>query len=254
MEIVQIETLSPARRGELSRELFPIHAEIFAGIDRSEFDDWVLMDHAEATRVLVLRTAEGAAVGYCAVHRYDRLFLGRPSTIFRAEAGLLPAFRGHASVWRFAFSTALRFKLRHPLRAAFYLGMLVHPSSYCLLAERIPAMVPSRRRPATPEMVRAMDALAESFDEPAVGGDPLVRDVGWATRETDAERDVWRRSDHPDVRFFRRRNPGYVEGHGLLTLAPLTFATLFGALVRHLALKVPFVRRRLGFSRPTRMT
>jgi Cyclic nucleotide-binding domain len=44
--------------------------------------------------------------------------------------------------------------------------------------------------------------------------------VGWITRETDVERRYWRHCDRPHARYFTSQNPGYVRGHGLVTMIP----------------------------------
>lgn len=47
-----------------------------------------------------------------------------------------------------------------------------------------------------------------------------MRKVGWRTRATEVEREYWRHCDKPAARFFVGTNPG--DGHGLLTLAPVS--------------------------------
>ena len=41
------------------------------------------------------------------------------------------------------------------------------------------------------------------------------------TIETDAEKSLNRRGDRSDVRFFKARNPGYPQGHGLVVVVPV---------------------------------
>jgi CRP-like cAMP-binding protein len=72
-----------------------------------------------------------------------------------------------------------------------------------------------------------MDDMADEFGLARVDEqNPLVRKVGWKTRDTGAERAYWQHCDRPSARFFVQANPGYSEGHGLLTLVPLTLAAL----------------------------
>jgi hypothetical protein len=248
-EIVRLEDLSRDRREALVDELYAVHRQVFGGADREQFAEEVFADEGRRTRIQIFRGPDGAAVGYCAAHRYDRDFLGRQSAIFKAEAGLLPAWRGGAACWRFGFMSALRFKLLHPLRPVLYIGMLVHPSSYCLLAERFPVVLPGRSRPVPPDAARAMAAFADDLGELAVAGDPLLRRVEWITLQNEAETEMWRASRHPDARFYRERNPDFGQGVGLLTLVPLTAVNLAGALANHLILKLPVMRRLRGLSR-----
>lgn len=56
--------------------------------------------------------------------------------------------------------------------------------------------------------------------------------MGWITRDSEVERDYWRRCRRPTARFFVEQNPGYTNGHGLLTLVPLDHATIGRSLAR----------------------
>ena len=119
-----------------------MHAQIFAGVDRATFGRYVVDSTAERTEILRHRNADGEVVGYLAMHVFDRQLDGRPTTVLRAEAGLLRDYRGgNASA---SFSTAGR-AARAPTtpgRPAYYLGSLVHPSSYALLARYTPGLWP----------------------------------------------------------------------------------------------------------------
>src|SRR6185312_9444529 len=78
-----------------------------------------------------------------------------------------------------------------------------------------------------------MKQLAESFHLEVVDrARPLVRIVGWRTRDSDVEQAYWLQCDKPAARFFLDQNPDYGEGHGLLTLVPLDAASLGGMLSR----------------------
>jgi hypothetical protein len=72
-----------------------------------------------------------------------------------------------------------------------------------------------------------MEELAAEFGlEKVDEARPLVRKVGWKTRETEAEREYWQTCDKPTARFFIEANPGYVEGDGLVTVVPVTASNL----------------------------
>lgn len=251
-EVVDVTKLRPAEHTALADELFAVHKQVFGGLSRREFVAYVLHDGSACTRIKIFRAAGGQAVGYCATHRYFRTFDGKPSTIFRAEAGLLPEHRGQTSTWSFGFAQSIRYKFLHPTRQAYYLGMLVHPSSYCILAERFSEIYPSCRRNSSPELLKAMAELADSFGVPAVDGTRLVRSVGWVTKQTPAEAGIWASSDDPDVRFFLDANPGYYLGHGLVTVVPLTFRNLFCAGISHFALTARHAVARLISGRKRR--
>lgn len=247
--VVDLAALPPDRAAALADELYPVHDRVFRGLSRQGFAAEVLSDHAESTAVEVYRDPAGRAVGYCALHRHERDFLGRASTVYRAEAGLLAPWRGHASTWGFAIRRALCEMLRAPRRPLYYFGTLVHPSSYCLVAERFPVIHPHRSRETPPAVARAMATLADSFEYARACPDGLLRRVGWITRETPAQAARWAESPHPDVRFYRAANPDYGAGIGLVTLIPLTPWTIAGAVANDLALRLPGVRRWRGLAR-----
>ena len=81
--------------------------------------------------------------------------------------------------------------------------------------------------------------LAKIFHlEPVDKQDPLVRQVGWITKESAEDRGFWRNHTHPTVNFYVETNPGYVNGNGLLTLVPLTFGNIFMSLTRFMKNKL----------------
>lgn len=206
------------------REVFAVHEQIFAGLDESGFRREVLERDAEWSQLRVYRDSDGRVVGYAAIHRFRRVGAGELVTVFRAEAGLLPEYRTHGVTFYFYLLALLKYRIAHPLRTIFYLGTLVHPSSYVVFARHFETVFPHRRVALDAPTEHLMLELADAFHAPAVdASDPMIRQVGWITR---VERAYWRRSDDPDVVFFRERNPGYAQGHGLVVLVPITFRNL----------------------------
>ena len=93
--------------------------------------------------------------------------------------------------------------LRHLGRRTYYMGSLVHPSSYALLAKYCGEVWPRREQPVPPELLAFMDGLATEFGlEKVDAANPLLREVGWRTRESEVEQDYWRQCDKPSARFF----------------------------------------------------
>lgn len=147
--------------------------------------------------------------------------------ILRAEAGLLPDYRGTASTLWCGAREAFRYKLRHPLRTVALFAMPVHPSSYHLISKYFWMCypypfrhIPERRRRLLLELAQASEA--EMVD----AADPLVRHVGWITRDSDVDQKFWRDAPFEDVQYYLLRNPGYGQGHGLALIAPLSFTNL----------------------------
>lgn len=212
----------------LAEELFQTHNQIFVGIDKETFIRYLFHSGAADTKIRIYRRQDGALVGYAVVHRYQEVIKDKPITIFRAEAGFLPQYRAHGRTTYFYGHQLLKHLLSHPTESIFYLGMLVHPSSYVVFARYFDDMYPKGGREIPEDRYRLMIDMADSFAVPPVDpSDPLIRNIGWRTRE---EKPYWRSTDDPDVMFFRNRNPDYRLGHGLLVLVPITIQNLARAL------------------------
>jgi hypothetical protein len=226
-DVVVPKSLSPEERGKLTDALYEVHRQIFDGVERESFARYVVESKAEHTWIHVHKNEAGEIVGYIALHIFEKTFGGVPTAVFRAEAGSLRAYRGGNASARLGLGMALRYMLKHPGRRVFYLGSLVHPSSYSLFAKWFGEVWPRREVAVPPELLAFMDELASEFGlEKVDPANPLVRRVGWRTRETEMEREYWLHCDKPAARFFVESNPGYVEGHGLVTVVPITVANV----------------------------
>lgn len=243
--IVLPAKLSEPERAALSRRLYEVHQEIFAGVSPEEFRHYVVDSPGETTTIQLFLAANDHIVGYCAVHRFRRRARGRSVIVLRAEAGLLPEYRGRAATYGFGIIRSALEKIRHPFTPVYYLGNLVHPSSYHLFYKYFSQMFPNPSR-EMPEALRHVALeLVDSFRSPAVNeADPFVRNVGWATIESPHEQALNHRKDRPDVAFFKARNPGYPKGHGLLVIIPLTVGNLAAALLARLSERLLLAMRR----------
>lgn len=220
-ETIDPSTLSDAEKESLISSLYAVHCEIFDGVSRQQFAQYVINSPAKRTRIQLSYGANGELAGYLAMHAFRPTLHGKECTVLRAEAGLRRAYRGNASTAGFAITNLLktRWDFSGPL---FYLGCLVHPSSYSIFANNAPAVWPAAGGEIPPELFDLMMRLGEEFHLEMVDpARPLVRKVGWITRDTEAERRYWQTSDLPAARFYIEQNPGYVQGNGLLTLLPM---------------------------------
>lgn len=230
--IVEPTRLSDCERHALSQQLYSVHEKIFAGVSGEEFHRHVIEPPAEATSIQLYCAADQSVIGYCAVHRYRRQVDGRDAIVLRAEAGLVPEYRGRGATYGFGIVRALIEKLSHPFTRVYYLGTLVHPSSYHLFYKYFRRIYPHPDTQTPADIQEIARQLIESFPDPAVlPEDPFVRDVGWVTIETPQEKHLNERLDPPDVQFFKFRNPGFSQGHGLVVLIPITLLNLTGALL-----------------------
>ncbi len=244
-----LHEMSSNEREALARELYTVHVQIFTGLDFEGFRQYVIDRPSWRTWVYVRHNPAGKLVGYTAIHAFLRTLQGKSATIIRMEAGTLREARGRDVTMVYGLLRLMRIWLRYPLRRVYMFAALTHPSSYTFLSRYVPGIWPHAERHPVPTHVMAqMEELAEAFHLERVTDDnPLVRQVNWVTIESDEERARWQNSDRTDTRFYITQNPGYAEGHGLVSLLPLTMTALSRALARFLALRATrLVRLTLG--------
>jgi len=221
--------LSEAERTALVDGLLEVYSEIFAGGTRDYIANGLVSPKSELTTILVHRNAEGRIVGYFAIHFFERRFRGAPITVVRSSVGMLRAYRGRNSNIAWALRVLLEQRLAHPRRPFYGMGSMVHPSSYLQVARYVDMFWPAPDEPVPPDVLELIVTLADELGMKRIDPErPLVRAGSMPTRQTEAERDYWQRSDKPAARFFVAMNPTYGEGSGLVTLFPITFSMLLG--------------------------
>ncbi len=226
-EVVNPAELRPAQRDAFLRDLYRVHDKIFSGVSMEQFTYYIVRPAAARTRIQIYRNETSEIVGYCAMHIFERRSKWRCRAILRAEAGLLPDYRGSASTLWFAAKEAFRYKLVHPLRSIVFFAMPVHPSSFHLLSRFFWRCYPFPQRQIPKRWQGLLLALAETSGVEAVDeSDPLIRRVGWITRDRQTDIENWRKSPFEDVRYYLSRNPLYSEGNGLAMIAPLSAGNL----------------------------
>jgi hypothetical protein len=243
-EIIDPNLLVKEEKERFIRELYEIQSQIFQGVDIKGFTSYILRPSAKRTRVKIFRNDQQKAVGYYAIHLFEiRLNDGEIRTIFRAEAGLLRAYRRKHATLSFALAEYCRYKCLKPGRKVYYLGTLVHPSSYHLIFRHTKEMYPTYRCQTPPDVLRLMRDMAKNLGiGPICRDNPIIVQVGWIVRNDREDLAFWSQCDKPDVKFFLRKNPGYREGEGLLTLVPITWKNLLRVFIR---LTTEVCRRRL---------
>lgn len=231
-----VHAMGEKAREALARQLFGVHVQIFGGLDFEGFRHYVIDRPSWRTWVWVKRNEDGRVVGYHATHVFLLDVQGRPRAVVRMEAGTLPPWRGHDLIMVNNCLRLFRVWLQAPRRDWCIFAALTHPSSYTFLSHYAPVLWPRADLPTPPAVQRQMDELADAFGlERADPANAMVRRVNWVTRETEHERLQWRASRRPNARFYLRTNPGYVEGHGLVTLIPMDGPILLRALSNFLA-------------------
>lgn len=234
-QVIDPAALSATERQHFAERLYALHCKIFDGVEREQFYIYVIDSPAPWTRIRIFENLAGDWVGYCAVHRFHETIQSRSCVVFRAEAGILRAYRGRSMTLWFGFAEAIKFRLLHPFSTLYYQGCFVHPSVLYMFSRYFRTYYPRADEPLPRNIERILLEMADVFHiSPVPGQTPMVRHVGWVTRESDRDRDYWRNHPNPSVKFYIQENPGYVSGTGLLTLVPLTFANIFTSLGRFL--------------------
>jgi len=244
--IYRPQLLSEAQREQLSAELYELHCQIFTGVSYDAFRRYVVCSPAWRTWLFVQVDAAGKKVGYFALHAFRKELDDRRYVIFRMEAGTLPEHRGRSLVKLHVIVAMASVWLQHLRWQCYFFASLIHPSSYVLAARFAPQLWPRRNQPIPNEKLTLMYALAEDFNLPHVrASHPLVRVVNWVTLEHQAA-STPRRPPNLDAAFFKETNPGYGQGHGLLTLAPAALPAMIIAIC-HICLYwcFPKIMRRL---------
>ncbi len=213
--------LSEGDRVAFTESLYAVHSDVFAGVSLEKFSAYVVNSAASRTEIQTFHAPNGDLAGYIAIHFFDRTFDGRECVVVRAEAGMLRSYRGANMAGPFMARQLVLNALRDN-RETWFMGSLVHPSSFCGLTRHASTFWPNPELSTPPEVLRFMIQLAEDFHlEPVDSARPLVRDVGWVTRDTPSEQAYWRRSTHPLAQFFVEQNPNFHLGNGLVTLVAI---------------------------------
>jgi hypothetical protein len=223
--IVDPSTLSRAEREFFTEELYASHDRIFSGVSRACFAAYVVDSPADETRIQVLRDHEGTIRGYTAYHLFIDREGGEERAIVRLESGYEEDFRRRSVQGTFLIAEIVKLCARFPRTPKYILGCFVHPSAYVALSRHVDTMWPNPHQETPAEVEGLMQSLAQRFSMKPADGEGTYQ-VGWISRETRRERQEWRGRGDVAARFYLERNPGYREGHGLLTLIPLTPAGL----------------------------
>jgi len=237
--VVDVRRLKKDAREKFLDELSTLVADIFQGYDRDYLAREFLASNLVSAKVLMIRNAQGALVGFNMFRGFEYEIDGRTVATFRAMAGLLPEYRGRNSMLAFSFVQAIAYKMRHPLRQISYLLCANHPSSYYLVARYAHEIWP-RHEQDTPaakfSFLKKLCATAGiNFGDDS---HPYVLQHGRKTHQNLDEARSWKASNKPQVQHFLHLNPNYQTGCGLVCLIPLTATNLLMSGLRFAADKL----------------
>lgn len=245
--IVEPDELSHDERAQLAHRLFQVHHQIFDGLDEAGFAEYVVNPRPGVkTEICLYHNPEGELVGYSAFHVVPINLRGRPGSVVRMEAGILPAYRHSGIVMLFSVRCLFKYRLLSLFPRSYFLGCFIHPIIYRQLMRTALDVAPSRKRVSSAEHVALVSELAAAFQMPPWDAErPWLRDTGWIVRQ-DAETTArLAASEDPDIRYFIEQNPHYLEGVGLLLVAPCTAINVLVCAFKTLYYSRKAIRRQL---------
>ena len=244
---IRPEKLSGAELDQLCEAVFPIHDQIFSGVDKVTFRRYVLEPPTELTRIFLCRNEAGEVIGYFTFQVYrteiDKEGKVRSPYVFRTEVGLLPAYRGRSSINRILFWEVCRFMLGkfRPWRGfpeAYYMATPINPIAYYLVTRDIARIYPRPNQSIPDHIGQIARQLTRSLGLDHAGGvNSLVHKVGWMVRFRPGHPARFSKSTNPAIRYYLQENPRYQEGYGLMWLAPATLKNGVSSLWKQMSRK-----------------
>jgi hypothetical protein len=176
---------------------------------------------------------DGALAGFAAVSNVWVNHEGKDHACFK---GVVCIDSRYKLTWRSRLPVvreALKFKLRHPLTPAGYMGMAASPSGYRVVTTSVPRVYPSRHE-EMPASVREliMKAVEVRGLEMTDAERLLVRSTSSLAAPERVRESSGLKAD-PDARYYLERNPDF-ENNYLMVWAPLGFSDLAGGAARML--------------------
>lgn len=226
-DTIDPSTLDQEAKAKLCQKLYAVHNRIFYGADVNQFEKKIFAPHAIRTKLRVFNNINSNAVGYCALHVYEKMINSEKLVIFRVETGMIREYRKQGNVFSFFFKEAIKYKVLHPFKKSYLFCTLIHPSSYHLISKYFFHYYPNKNIVTPSDILELMNQIADSFQEVKIPDSTTgVRNVGRITRQTPEEQREWAMSPEPDTRFFLKMNPDYNKGHGLMTLVPMSILNI----------------------------
>lgn len=231
--IIRSDSLTESQRDDFIKKLYQIHNDIFSGVDLQTFRSYIFNHKAVSQKIMLLHD-DSIIVGYCAIH-FFKVITNTRYHVIRAEAGILPEYRGNSPLGRFMFIEIFKHALRHAFSNVYYLGTLVHPSSYHNFHKFCDVVYPSFKQETPQVIFQKIQELVQYFGITLKGPiEEMTCEVGWITRESAEDQLRWQQRKEDDIRHYLKMNPSYQEGIGLITLVPCTFTNLLSIFINQL--------------------
>ena len=224
--------LTMAGRERLVDEAYQVHDAVFSGMDRAAFRKMVLPESSTAASCCIAastvrRWAIAPSTCSSAARRAR-------SQVLRGQAGLLKDYRGRNSNMPFLAGCMLRYWLRGPWRPMYFLGAMIHPSSFIQMHKYAAGMWPSPEGDGAAAGAAGGGVVWQFRHGGASGGAPLRGEAGHFDSGQPDRSPISAAAPRPAARYFVEHNPDYHEGHGLLAMAELSPTAILNGVWRYL--------------------
>jgi len=231
---INIKEYDISKWEELLEFVYPVVRKIFI-IEKQQLAKSIFYQNTTNTN-LYLFFLEDDLVGINLVNIYEYNYKGDDYSFFRFMSGILPEHRGKSNVQRVGFLEAFKYAALNPLRNIYYLGPLIHPSSYAAACKVSSKVYPSLRNKVPQKYYDLMITVSDVLGLERVEGEsPLVRDIKVKTIESESA--IPKRISNR-AKYFMELNPNYKKGYGLITFAPMDFKNVTESFMRYYSKKI----------------
>lgn len=231
---INIKEYDISKWEELLNLVYPIVSKIFI-IEKQHLANSIFHQNTMNTNLYLFYIGK-ELVGINLVNIYEYNYKGDDFSFFRFMSGILPEHRGKSNVQRVGFLEAFKYAALNPLRNIYYLGPLIHPSSYAAACKVSSKVYPSLKNKVPKKYFDLMVTVSDVLGLERVEGESLlVRDIKVKTIEKD-EYKPFRISNR--AKYFMELNPNYKKGYGLITFAPMDFKNVTESFMRYYSKKI----------------
>ncbi|MCO6162660.1 hypothetical protein [Flavobacterium sp. NRK F7] len=151
--------------------------------------------------------------------------------IYLGQTIILPQYRGKKLIQKTVMRIMLHLKFKNPFHKIVIWNDSLSYRPYLVMAKGLKDFYPNPNKAEQKEFEAIRDELGmkyypESYDK-QTGIVSKAHRVLLADEITLTEKDL----QNEYIQFFVKKNPGYIEGNGLITFSPATFGNLFYYLV-----------------------
>lgn len=231
---INIKEYDISKWEELLELVYPVVFKIFI-MEKQQLAKSIFYQNTMNTN-LYLFFFDKELVGINLVNIYEYNYKGDDYSFFRFLSGILPEYRGKNNVQRVGFVEAFKYSAMNPMRKIYYLGPMIHPSSYSAACKVSSKVYPSLKNKVPQKYFDLMVTVSDVLGLERVEGESLlVRDIKVKTIEK--EGDIPARISNR-AKYFMELNPNYKKGYGLITFAPMDFKNVTESFMRYYSKKI----------------